>query len=840
MKIANFSEYIAILREIYSQNAMGELGDYYRALMQSGAELRKKKAALQKQIYLLNMEIKKQAALIRKTADKKTAGLEMAQLQKKKAEQINLFKQLQNSDHFNALSEEAKASVCSGFLLQKFLARELLENNPLHFPLDANGDLVINPSELRSSNIIQEAGHIRDFVATYLGQYPNKVKTPGHFKTMLNGVKNWSGLLAYVDNYFENLNDSDYLEEGPIKASRQGAEVIQVFAEQGLQLVRLHTEKALDYESEKMEHCVGKGGYDKGIKSGKTYIYSLRDCGEQGEWLPHATIEYCEGKIKQVKGVQNKAVAREFLPLVRDCIKQIMKTDDLDKLNQEGKLADLKNWGYLADGQKRLICVYENEGDISLQSVNQDDWFLELIEPERIKTEKFVISKGMTEEALSFIQRFKQIDGYQYDVREVRDWRNERRLLKKLFGVDSNEALLPYVKNPEVLGFVPAFSGQRGITIVFGDYKPPEKVDLLNPGNMAVIGDLSLTTEQLEIVDTAHLCCQKLEIKGDVKQKDLDKMVEFAGYQDIHFNDTNFESLEKLDLSALTHWGKPLMLDGNALLDVYSFFQEGYTVSRHLPGMDIVFRNCRNILPLDKIKYPAEIQNIMIEPADGEVYCCKQLDFSHYPKLEALQLNQLSLAEGARINLPESLVYLGIYKSNLKSLKKLDLSHLSQLKELRLSECNLEGIEQFIFPASLEKTAFGGASFKPGVDLDLSNCAEMKHFDLSSWSKRPLSCESLCFPEGIEDIVMGRLECPELKELDFSVYPNLKRLHLDQSAFPKLEKLVLPKQCETKIDGICTNAEITVVERKISPQRNKKLDKAVLLRFPRAKIVDAR
>ena len=101
---------------------------------------------------------------------------------------------------------------------------------------------------------MQEAGHIRDFVGAYLNRYPDKVKTPGHFKTLLNGINNWGGLVEYADNFFEHLNDGDILEDGPIKASRCGTEVVKRYPEQNLQLERLHNEKALDYESAKMEH----------------------------------------------------------------------------------------------------------------------------------------------------------------------------------------------------------------------------------------------------------------------------------------------------------------------------------------------------------------------------------------------------------------------------------------------------------------------------------------------------------------------------------------------------------------------------------------------------------
>ena len=63
---------------------------------------------------------------------------------------------------------------------------------------------------------------------------------------------------------------------------------------------QLLTPAALDFESEYMGHCVGKGGYDSGVKNGSIEIYSIRD--ERGE--PHATLEVRGKEVHQVKGKQ--------------------------------------------------------------------------------------------------------------------------------------------------------------------------------------------------------------------------------------------------------------------------------------------------------------------------------------------------------------------------------------------------------------------------------------------------------------------------------------------------------------------------------------------------------
>lgn len=297
MVIANFREYTAVLRDVYSRDAMGEIGAYYQALTNSGEELKQQKLKLLEQIGARKREIDRQAQLIRTTTDKKAAGLRLARIKKQKQDMIRALKVLQNGDHFNVLSDEAKTGVCSGFLLQKYLTRELLEHNPLNFAKDANGNLLVDTERLKHSAIFQEAVHLRDFVAAYMAKYPDKVKTPGHFKTLLNNVKDWRGVLDYADAFFARLNDDAHLTDDMIKASRQGVEVIRVFPGKNVQLVRLRTVEALDYETARMDHCVGKGSYDAAVLNGKTAIYSLRDLSAENEWLPHATIECKDGAI---------------------------------------------------------------------------------------------------------------------------------------------------------------------------------------------------------------------------------------------------------------------------------------------------------------------------------------------------------------------------------------------------------------------------------------------------------------------------------------------------------------------------------------------------------------
>ena len=80
----------------------------------------------------------------------------------------------------------------------------------MHFQTNAQGDLVVDVKVLRQSDIFSEAEHLRDFVAAYMVHNPEKVKTPGYFKTLLNGVKDWKALLAFANAYFDKMNDNDF------------------------------------------------------------------------------------------------------------------------------------------------------------------------------------------------------------------------------------------------------------------------------------------------------------------------------------------------------------------------------------------------------------------------------------------------------------------------------------------------------------------------------------------------------------------------------------------------------------------------------------------------------
>lgn len=86
----------------------------------------------------------------------------------------------------------------------------------------------------------------------------------------------------------------------------------------GMAIRRLLTAEALDFESDYMGHCVGRGSYDTDVLNGRIEIYSLRDryCN------PHATIKIKNGKLRQCKGRGNFPVVDKYIPYIQKFVEK--------------------------------------------------------------------------------------------------------------------------------------------------------------------------------------------------------------------------------------------------------------------------------------------------------------------------------------------------------------------------------------------------------------------------------------------------------------------------------------------------------------------------------------
>lgn len=144
------------------------------------------------------------------------------------------------------------------------------------------------------------------------------------------------------------------------KKSSDGVVSVMDFGN-GMQIVRLTTKQALDFESEYMGHCVGEGTYDQGLATGDIEIYSLRDA--QGG--PHVTFEIRNNNIHQCKGKGNKAPMERYRPYVKNFVIQ----------RRFGLKEDKANVGLILQNNRyydvfKLPQGFVVEGDLDLSGLN--------------------------------------------------------------------------------------------------------------------------------------------------------------------------------------------------------------------------------------------------------------------------------------------------------------------------------------------------------------------------------------------------------------------------------------------------------------------------------------
>ena len=751
----------------------------------------------------------------------------MKEFQRQKREQVKLLKELQDSNHFNILSDEAKANVCSGFLLQKYLARELIENNPLRFQTNMAGDLVVDVNGLRQSEIFHEAIHLRDFVAAYVAHNPEKVKTPGYFKTLLNGVKDWKALLEYANAYFERINDNAFMEEGAVKASRQGCEIVKTWPENGMFLVRLHTLKALDYESDKMQHCVGKGGYDKKLLSGQTHIYSLRSESNDGEWLPHATIEYTENKIKQIRGYHNKFIEVEYCEFVREAIAYICGSNEFTELKKNGRFPDWRSLGYIEDETGKLHDVYNMREEAVFSCLTTDD----LPQSEKalsLMTVKNLTIQGDDERLVARLKNLKAVGEIKDHEFYPKDYQELRNVMAEVFGSLTTEALSKRISG----GILAAMGYVRELleaeehpkwkdiaSSLFGPNQDEVLLDATHLDRVVQVQNLLVYGRLWQDMDWSHLICRKLMIGKRVSSEELQHISELAGCYSVNFDKTDFSQCDVIDLRGLTRMYERSSESHSkcAVWTAPGLFKEGMTIPHWVNGKSVIFDNCRHLPAGDKILFPSEIKHIMLD-ADPEIgdYIKQSLpDFNSYKQLESLQINDYDLAENEVLRLPVSLKYLAFYNCKFGKKQIMDLRYLKDLEVLRFCRSDLQEVDKFIFPENLKGFAVGGGKFKDGVSWDFSHCPRMNTVDFSCFGRvDSIAVEHISFPKAVEEIKLTSGNFPEMRKLDFSVYPNLKKLDLSFASFPNLEHMLLPENCILKQKGLKIPGNAVVEQRK--------------------------
>ena len=718
MKIANFREYTSVLRELYTGEAFAETGNYYYALMSSGKQLNQTKSDLQNKIKNLNQQIQLQAQKIRVCEDKKRAGLEANKLKQNKQALVKELKALQSADHFNTLSEDAKICVCSGFLFQKYLTGEIIKNNPLHFPINDNGDIIVSTEQLRHSEIYEQAQHIKDFVATYIARYPEKVKTAGHFKTLLNGIDNWQSLLTFVNDNFDKLNDTTELLPDNVKNSRKDTEVILTFPQENLLLVKLKSAAALDYETAKMDHCVGKGSYDKQVSNGQTEIYSLRSMEPDGEWLPHGTIEFKDSKIAQIKGYQNKKIEEPYISAIRKSILHLCQNDNIYELHQQKRCSDLRNCGYLITTDNILVDLYNHpQEDIHLTYFNSNSDLLNFLSPKQLIIDKYIFQEDISEESITSLKKFKSIKTI--SIKKPESIKNVLFIRKLFYDSLQTQDLSQYIDGYgfECLGFFPKWYPEKPTTITtpenalrFQKEHPLLRIDALKTKMPETIHSISTKNPSFPLIKHELITVQSASIEGQPTPKNIKQINNLAGVQFLNIDNADLSQIKELDLRNLKFFAPDYTRQASDILwSKSAFFLEGFGIPQMVDNHVIIIKDCTNIPQGENIKLPQDIKHFMLSLLEKEKY---QLpDFRVYPELESLQINNLDLSDNKVIYLPQGIKYLAFYDCKFGTHPHMDLTGFKNLEELRLNKCDLSLIEKISLPQSVKELSAENTKF---------------------------------------------------------------------------------------------------------------------------------
>ncbi len=772
MKIANFREYTSVLRELYTGEAFAETGNYYYALMNSGKQLNQTKADLQSKIRILNQQLQLQAQKIKVCEDKKRAGLEMNKLKQNKQTLVKELKALQSADHFNMLSENAKICVCSGFLFQKYLTGEIIQNNPLHFPINDNGDIIVNPEQLRHSEIYEQAQHIKDFVVAYIARYPEKVKTAGHFKTLLNGIDNWQNLLTFVNNNFDKLNDTTELLPDNIKNSRKDAEVVLTFPQENLLLVKLKSAAALDYESTKMAHCVGKGGYDKDVASGQTEIYSLRSVEQDGEWLPHGTIEFKEGKIIQVKGYQNKKIEMPYVSAIRRSIFHLCKNDNIYELFQQKRCSDLKNCGYLVTADNILVDLYNHpQEDIHLTYFDSefDSNLLNFLSPKQLIIDNYNILKDISEESIAALKKFKQIKKLDCNFLNLITENETTRNL-----------VLTYLQETSADKISQRLGSTLLYTIGFIKDVNNQWYDLLQLDQEIHIKNYSQSNFWSQYIPAGLISVDKLEITGDLNENTKNFIKKFKSISEISIeNPDNIKDiisarqflcdcLQTQDLSAY--------IDDNNK-EALGFYQKWY------PEKPIVSITAETYFQVQK-EYPSILIDILKKQKPENI----QKISTNSPSFSSIT-HELISVESAKIegrptrkNLEQITKLAGVQFLNIED------ADLSEIKELDLR--SLKFFTPIYIPQDSDILWYKYAIFLEGYCIP-----KMLHnhvITISNCSNMPEG-KNIKLPQDIKHFMLDLPQKEKYQLPDFRAYPNLESLQINNLDLSDNKVIYLPQ-----------------------------------------------
>lgn len=405
--IYNKREYKAYIRSLFADTTVEEFEKYEQELKDSD----KKRKALQKEISSLMQDL-------RFETDQTTSAILSNKLETLRAERSQIMPSGELAiTRFSVLSDGAKKYACTSALLNKYLTLEIAKNNPLKFETKENGDIIIDFEKLKDSHLHELAVDIRDFVHNYMENDKEKVTSANYFLNLYTSVPTIYDLNHSIDKYYdkmkENLND--------YTASRQGIKQVMTFPHDKLQLVRMMSSEALDFESDNMGHCIRRDRYVEKINTTAEY-YSLRSMEKGKPYYPCATMYFDEGKLVEVVGQSNHAISGiKRVQIIRNYLKErfglkndeeLMSSDKIPHIDERRFVIAKRNLGFVPDKSGKFYDLYNlpKEQIVEFESCPITAHNLNHIRKENISANKVWLQGNYTPSLVDKLNRFANIN----------------------------------------------------------------------------------------------------------------------------------------------------------------------------------------------------------------------------------------------------------------------------------------------------------------------------------------------------------------------------------------------------------------------------------------------
>ena len=722
MLVANFDEFNQYIDSLFAKNSITDFASYSQALLESKGKRKAQIALTSQKINSLLRQIKKARAEIKQAtnlSDKKAQGQALNSFITAKQELVKQYNRQKNATLFNELSNDAKIYACAKSLLLKYIPQELNSSPYLYMPKDDHGNLLFLPNKIKETPLDRDIHHIIDYVTSYLENYPEKVRGAKHFTGLYKQCVNMKELIEEIDAYFEKINSPSEKEANRIKKSHSGYEVVMDMPEHGLQVVRLLTKPALQYEGSAMHHCVGS--YASKVEKGETNIYSVRVVADKtSEMIPVATIEYKDNQIKQIKGPHDREISFAYLQPVRDFIVHLTGKKDFSEVAKDETIGDKKNIGLIKDSSEIYRDIYSmiEDENYCFDSIGIEGASLRYIPTDHLTTKILTVNGKLRAEDLKYLSHIKvqseiEFSNLNFDGKhlDLSNFAYEKITLD--FDKAENLETLSLSDNTTSL----TLSGEA---LNLKDINAPNLQEL-TPHIFAP--QMNLSKLNLSEINDMFIYVNKLSASHiDLSQ--------YVGVKELVLQAKNGEALESLILPESI---KVLALNGN------------------FPNLSI---------------YEApQLQSLHVS---GE-FSDKKLDLSSLPKLESFVMSAGEPANWQQAVLSPNLVsfeLIGEYPklTSITGATKLRQARLTgKYPSLKLSINNWQELTEL-------NTAIANFS---SPHLDWRNYRKLSRISLTSLGES--NCQSLTLPDSAEELVLSG-NFSNLHKINFS--PNLSSLYM--------------------------------------------------------------